>query len=185
MSGIFNEKTMTQALEKYLPDGESLTAGIHGVGIETHIRQVFGNCTLKGDNLIPNPSGAALEINKSKFARYDVYISITQHYLILAECEVYKHLYEFNESPELDGTDIEEIHTCIPISDIGTRFPLVQIQKCEIKKGWMGSVNCVITMKNGSSLKLMLPKRGGLGGGMPHHAEYREAIFARLSAISS
>lgn len=34
-------------------------------------------------------------------------------------------------------------------------------------------------MNNGSYFKLMFPKPGGLGGGMPHHTEYREAIIAR------
>ncbi len=43
----------------------------------------------------------------------------------------------------------------------------------------------MITMKGGSVLKIMLPKRGGLGGGMPHHVEYREAIIERLSAINT
>ena len=42
----------------------------------------------------------------------------------------------------------------------------------------------VITLKNGAFLKLLLPKRGGLGGGMPHHEEYREKIIARLSGLS-
>ena len=44
----------------------------------------------------------------------------------------------------------------------------------------MGAVNCAITFRDGSFLKLQMPKRGGLGGGMPHHAEYREKILARL-----
>ncbi len=47
----------------------------------------------------------------------------------------------------------------------------------------MGSVKCFITMKNGSSFKLLLPKLGGVGGGMPNHAKYREAIIERLSGI--
>ena len=59
-------------------------------------------------------------------------------------------------------------------------FPLADIQSCVIKKGMMGAVNCAITLKDGSFLKLQMPKRGGLGGGMPHHAEYREPILARL-----
>lgn len=38
----------------------------------------------------------------------------------------------------------------------------------------------IITMDNSSYFILMFPKLGGLGGGMPHHTEYREAIIARL-----
>ena len=52
-----------------------------------------------------------------------------------------------------------------------------------IKKGMMGAVNCAITLKDGSFLKLQMPKRGGLGGGMPRHAEYREKILARLESL--
>ncbi len=40
-------------------------------------------------------------------------------------------------------------------------------------------------MKNGTTLKLMFPKLGGVGGGMPHHAEYREAIIAKLGTYSA
>lgn len=45
----------------------------------------------------------------------------------------------------------------------------------------MGSVKCKLEMKNGDTFKLMFPKLGGLGGGMPHHAQYREEIIACLS----
>lgn len=44
----------------------------------------------------------------------------------------------------------------------------------------MGSVKCFLTMKNGSYFKLMFPKLGGLGGGMPNHAKYRDMIIERL-----
>lgn len=49
----------------------------------------------------------------------------------------------------------------------------------------MGAVNCSITLKNGSFLKLQLPKLGGLGGGMPRHKEYREKIIECLEALSA
>ncbi len=180
MSGIFDEKNMMQALERYLPAGERIQAGIHGIGIETEIRQIFGKCVLLDDKIFPATHGTALEVRKSKYSKFDVYIGITEQYLILAECEVYKHLYEFDDDPDLEGIVVEELQECIPIEDIGTCFLLEDIKRCVIKKGWMGSVNCGITMKNGSSLKLMLPKRGGMGGGMPRHQEYRDAIIARL-----
>lgn len=182
MSDIFDEGNMMRALENYLPDGETLIAGVHGVGIETEIKQVFGKCVLVGEQIIPNENGTALAVRKCKYSRYDVYIGITQRYLILSECEVYKHLYEFDDAPDLAGIAVEEIDTSISIQDIGTCFPLADIEKCVIKRAWMGAVKCSITMKNGSFLKLMLPKRGGLGKGMPHHEQYREVIITRLSA---
>lgn len=186
MSGIFDEKNMMQSLGKYVPGGETLTAGVHGVGIETEIKQIFGKCELVEDKLIPKENGTAIEVSKCKYSKHDVYIGITQNYLILTECEVYKHFYEFDHDPDLKGAAVEEIDTCISITDIGTYcFPFKEIEKCVIKKAWMGAVNCAITMKGGSVLKIMLPKRGGLGGGMPHHAEYREAIIQRLSAFNT
>ncbi len=75
----------------------------------------------------------------------------------------------------------QEVTSKILFSDIGTCFALEEICSCEIKKGWMGSVKCFIAMKNGSYFRIMFPKLGGLGGGMPHHAEYRDMIIKRLS----
>ena len=184
MSSIFNENNMIQSLEPYLPRGETLTAGIHGVGIETHENLVL-KCIVDDYRLIPAPHGPVLEINKSKFAKHDIYIGITQNYLLLTECEKNRHLYEFNEVTVPEGTDVPEPESTITLDDIGTCFPLADIQNCTIKKGWMGSVNCAITMKNGTTLKLMFPKLGGVGGGMPHHAEYREAIIAKLGTYSA
>ena len=118
-----------------------LAAGIHGIGLNTEARHIFGKCILVGEQLMPDKNADAYEICKCKYAKYDVYIGITEHYLILSECEV--------------------------------------------KKVWMGAVNCSITMKNGSFLKLQLPKSGGLGGGMPHHAEYRERSLECLGGSNT
>ena len=67
--------------------------------------------------------------------------------------------------PDASEADIQEVISDIFLADIGTCFLLADIQSCEIKKGWMGSVKCSITMKNESYFKLMFPKPGGLGGG--------------------
>ena len=184
MSGIFDEERMLESLKKYLPGGETLTAGIHGIGAETEIKQVFGKCRLVEDILVPDENGGVLEVSKSKYSKHDVYIGITQHCLIVSECETYKHLYEFNDNPDLRGVSVQTITARLPIAEIGTCFLFTEIQKCIIKNAWMGAVNCLLTMKNGTSLSLILPKRGGMGGGMPHHAEYREAIIKCLSSYS-
>lgn len=180
--GILDEKNMRQSLEKYLPDGETLAAGIHGVGIQTEIKQVFGKCIYDGERLVPDENGNTLQVTKSKVSKFDVYVGITKHYLILSECEKYKHLYEFNDVPNFKEASVQKIDTCILPEDIGTCFPLSEIRNCEIKNAWMGAVNCSITMKNGSFIKLMLPKNGGPA--MPHHTEYREKVIACLNAHS-
>ncbi len=148
MSAIFDEGHMMQVLGRCVPEGESISAGIHGV---------------------------TLQVNKKKTSRFDVYIGITAHDLIVVECEERQYLNEFYHIPDLRKTVAEDAGTC---------FPLTEIQSCEIQKGIMGAVNCSITLKNGNFLKLQLPRLGGLGGGMPHHAEYREKIIACLSLLA-
>ena len=147
MAGVFDEGKMREVLNQCVPEGETLTAGIHGI---------------------------TLQINKKKTSYFDVYIGLTAHFLLVAECEEREYLNNFYHIPDLRKTVAE---------DVGTVFPLADIQSCVIKKGMMGAVNCAITLKDGSFLKLQMPKRGGLGGGMPHHAEYREKILARLESL--
>jgi len=101
-----------------------------------------------------------------------VYAGVTEHFLLVAECEERKYLTAaYPLLPDLRKSVAEDVGAC---------FPFESIQNCVIKKGMMGAVNCAITFRDGSFLKLQMPKRGGLGGGMPHHAEYREKILARL-----
>ena len=145
MAGIFDEANMRQVLGACIPEGETLAAGIHGI---------------------------TLQVNRKKTSYFDVYVGVTEHYLLVAECEERKYLTAaYPLLPDLRKT---------VAADIGVCFPFGTIQSCVIKKGMMGAVNCAITFQDGGFLKLQLPKRGGLGGGMPHHAEYRETILARL-----
>ena len=178
--GISDEKNMRQTLEKYLPYGESLTAGVYGTGLKTEIREVFGGCRIAGDQLVPDETGAVLEVSKSKYSKYDIYVGITGKYLLYSACQDEKHLYEYNNSPEPAGTAVRNIDACIPLKAVGTCFPISEIQKCTIKNERTGAVICSVTMKNGSLLEFMLPKSGGPG--MPHYMEHRAAIIAGLSA---
>lgn len=180
MSEIFSEVNMRRILEEYIPDGETLLAGIHAISKEAMATGAFGKCVCMEDRLVPDENGGIIVLTKKKYATCDIYVGITQFSLIIAECERNQHLYEFDDKPDVREADIQEVTSEIFLADIGTCYPLADIQSCRIKKGWMGSVNCFLTMKNGSYFKLVLPKLGGVGGGMPHHAEYREAIIARL-----
>lgn len=185
MSEIFDEASMRRTLGQYIPNGETLLAGIHAVSTETNIKAVFGKCVPTESKLVPDANGGVIALNKKKHTAYDIYIGITQFSLVIAECERTQYRYQFDDMPDAGAADIQEVTSDIFLSDIGTCFSLEDIQSCEIKKGWMGSVKCFITMRNGSCFKLMFPKLGGLGGGMPHHAEYREAIIARLNRRSA
>ena len=180
MSEIFSEINMRKAFDAYIPDGETLLAGIHAVSKETRITGVFGKCIPTEGKLIPSENGGNFVMNKKKYSAYDIYLGITQSFLLIVQCERNDYYYQFTNTPDVGNEDIQEVTSEIYFIDIGTCFPLADIKSCEITKGWMGSVKCFITMKNESYFKLMLPKLGGLGDGMPHHAEYREAIIARL-----
>lgn len=181
---IFEEANMRQILEKYIPNGETLLAGIHAISKETNVNVVFGKCVPTAIGLIPNEDGGIIALNKKKYSAYNIYLGITQYSLIVAECEKNSYAYQFDDRPNVNEADIQVVTANILFDDIGTCFPLTDIQSCAIKDGWLGSVKCFITMKNGSYFKLMLPKYGGVGGGMPHHTEYRASIIARLSECS-
>lgn len=177
---IFDETNMRKALEEYIPDGETLLAGIHAISKEMSVTGVYGRCVRAENGLIPDENGGIIALNKKKYSTYDIYLGITQYSMVIAECEKNNYFYQFDDAADMDKADIQEVTSEIYFADVGSCFSLEDIQSCEIKKGWMGSVICFITMKNGSYFKLMLPKLGGLGGGMPHHTEYRDAIIAQL-----
>ena len=184
MADIFNEANMRETLKEYIPAGEVLLAGIHAIAKETMVTGIFGKCIRTEDSLVPDENGGTVALKKRKYSTYDIYFGITQSSFLIVGCEKHSYLYQFKDDLRVREEDIQELASELSFDDIGTCYPLTDIQKCEIKKGWMGSVKCHITMKNGSYFKLLLPKLGGLGGGMSHHAEYRQAIIARLGGGS-
>lgn len=178
---IFNEANMRQALEKYIPAGETLIAGIHAVAKESSVICVFGKCVIEEDMIRPYESGKTTAVRKAKYCTYDLYVGITQRSFVVADCEEYRYYHEFDKYTVKDNAEIKEVTEAIPLKDVGKCFRLEDIQSCNVKKGMAGSLNCVITLKNGGYFKLILPKTGGFGGGMPRHEEYRDAIIKCLS----
>lgn len=181
MSGIFNESNMLQALKKYIPNGEALLAGIHAVAKETETVHVFKNCICAENRLVPSEGKEALVLRKKKRSAYDIYFGITPSFFVIVDCGPCDYLYQVSNAKDITTDTVCNLTSDLNFEDIGKCFSLVDIKSCQIKKGLMGSVQCLLTMKNGSYFKLMLPKLGGLGGGMPHHTEYRDLIIARLS----
>lgn len=179
-AAVFDEANMRRALEKYIPAGETLTAGIHAIAKETEVNCVFTGCVCAQDRLIPAQDGGVLALSKKKYLSHDIYIGMTQHFLVMTDCEKEKYYYEFDRGTDAGQADVQEVTADILLDDVGKCFRLADIQSCEIKDGWLGSVNCLIRMKNESLLKLMFPKLGGLGTGMLHHAQYRDEIIMRL-----
>lgn len=75
----FNEEEMRRVLQKYVPDGEKLIAGVHGYGAEVKIMfEILGNCSFDGE-VYPAERGMAISGYKAKYAGYDVYLGITEH----------------------------------------------------------------------------------------------------------
>ena len=187
-SDVFDETNMRHNLAKCIPDGETLLAGIHAMAYESSVICVFSGCVHMEDRLHPDKDGGTVALMKKKYNSRSIYIGITQNHLVMTDCGLTPYSYLFDDEPDnelLKETNIQKVTADILLTDIGSRFPLTDIQSCKIKKGWLGSVKCFIIMKNGSYFKLMFPKLGGLGGGMPHHTEYRDAIIARLGRIDT
>lgn len=180
MSVIFDEQRMQQVLAPCLPPGETLLAGIHGVGFRVEIKETFGPCVLSGSQIIPKPDGAAVQVHKRKAAKFDMYVGITEHFLVLSPCEPCGYLYECNVLPNQDCPRCHPLDHPISVDDVGLSFPLAGVQRCEVRDSWMGSVICSVTFQSGTFLKMMLPRRGGVGNGMPNHFAYREAILSCL-----
>ena len=56
-SEIFDERNMRRALEPYIPDGETLLAGIHAIAKESMFTGIFANCVCLEDRFVPAPEG--------------------------------------------------------------------------------------------------------------------------------
>lgn len=178
---IFNEANMRAALEKYIPQGETLVAAVRAAGQESAVYCAFEGCDLTEESLVPVQDGKTINIKKGKFSTYDLYVGITQNYLVVADCRPFRYYYEFNREPVAADTDIQVVTEEIFLCDIGKCFPLENIESLQAKNAMAGSMKWVITLKNGGYFKLMIPKNGDLGGGMPRHQEYRDAILEALS----
>lgn len=146
-----------------------------GIFDENYMMQVLRTWIPEGETCDAGVHGITLQVNKKKTSRFDVYVGITARYLLVVECEERRYLNEDYRIPDLRKTVAEDAGVCFALSDI---------ESCKIKNAIMGAVNCSITWKDGTYLKIQLPKRGGLGGGMPRHAQYRDKILNVLSQYS-
>ena len=140
---------------------------------------------VKDNMLVLSDNHEILMLGKKKEASFDVYVGITENNLVIAECEptLYSYPYEFIN--DIVHDEINYLDSPLSFKEIGHVFALDDIKSCELKKIWMGAVNCLITLENGSFLKITLPKLGGLGGGMPNHKEYRQKIVDCLSRFNN
>lgn len=134
---------------------------------ETNLRQTLAPYIPPGETLLAGIHAITLRVDRKRFARSDVYLGLTATSLLVDECIERKYLTRFY------GND----------GDFCVRLPLSEIRRCTCKPSTLGSIRCELTMTDGSFLSLVLPKLGGPGRGMPHHAEYRAKIVERLRAL--
>lgn len=192
MSSVFSENRMLEELVPLideLPGNQEFQAGVHGVMKKVVITRVYRNAILDDNNVIvPTDGDSILYIRKSKLCDFDAYIGITPDWLLVVPCNEEKWAYESFRITEPEKIKefldyAQPLEAPLPASYIIPVIPLASIADFSAKKNWIGAYVCRLEMSDGDEFKMMLPRLGGLGGGMPHHKEYREAIVSKLTHI--
>jgi hypothetical protein len=185
MSVYFDVNNMKKVMEMFCPEEENVLASIYAVGKATDIIQYFGGCKSEGYKLVPTDDDNLIKVFKRKVCTYDLYIGYTEKSLIISECDMAtRYFYNIEEitTPILIG--VKKIEKEITHNSIGKVFLLESIKEFKMKKGWFGSLNCVLTLDNGTFFKIMLTKRAGLGNQMPEHIKNRDKIIEILKQYS-
>jgi len=178
MSSFFKPSYMNEIMGMFCPEGETVITAAYGVGKKTEIYQYFGGCMNVGDKLIPADTDNIIKVFKMKVCTYDLYIGYTEKSLIISECDMATtYYYDFDNITDPILTGVKRLEKEITHKSIGKVFPLESIQSFEVKKGWFGSLNCVLKLNNGTFFKFMLAKRAGVGGQMPDHMQNRDKLI--------
>lgn len=185
MSDFFDEKLMFEKLNQYLPEGESFLAAVKAIGNEMVCRQSFIKFKTLGNDMI-GPSdedpNLVLDVQRAKYAAHDIYVGITENCIVFNECEAYKHAYFYNQAKPGEFEPME-VTAEINLREFGHAQAITDIREVKVKKGLFGQLKVEITFKNGSVFRFSVPKRAGVGNGMPHHAENLEKLAERLKAM--
>lgn len=190
MGSVFSEPRMLEQLNPLiglLPGNQTLRAGIHAVLKRAVVTRLYRNAHVDGVNVIaPTEENSVLFVRKSKICDFDAYIGVTQDWLLIVPCDEPMWAYEIYRVT--DEAQVREyaglatpLESPMPASSIVPVVPLASVAEFTAKKNWIGAYNCRLVMSDGDEFKMLLPRLGGLGGGMPHHKEYRDAIVSALS----
>ncbi len=186
MSDIFNEKTMYEVMNPYVPEGETLQAAVHVIGKECKFFQIFTRCECDEDALLLKPGDGTVGLAKGKYAIYDAYVGITENSIVICDYPVCKYFYGFEHRITLSTEEGAMIITDeYNLRDYGKCFPLDSITNVSVKKGMLGVHKCKIEFGEYGYVIMDMPNRAGVLNGMPHHKEYKEAILARLGNLHS
>lgn len=159
MSIFFKPSYMNEIMEMFCPEGETVINAVYGVGKETEINQYFGGCVNTGNTLLPADTSNIIKVFKRKVCIYDLYIGYTEKCLIISECDMATtYYYEIDDITDSIFEGVKKLEREIPHKTIGKVFPLDSIRDIQIKKGWFGSLKCVLTLTNGTFFKFMMAK---------------------------
>lgn len=185
MSIFFEESYMNEIMGMFCPEGETVIAAVRGVGKRTEIYQYFCGCVETVDKLIPADRDNMIKVLKKKVCVYDLYIGYTEKSLIISECDMAtKYYYEFDKITDPAFVGARKLDKEITYKEIGKVFPLDSICDIQTKKGWLGSLRCELKLDNGTFFHFMIPKKGGVGGQMPKHAQNRDKLIEVLKQYS-
>lgn len=185
MADFFNENIMNEKLNEFLPAGESFIASVKAIAKSMEVRQYFSYVTsLDGETLTRSEEDPSFiyDIQRCKYATHDIYIGITQNYIVFNECELYKHAF-FADQAKTNEFEPMEVTEDIKIRDFGHAQLIKNVTEAKVKKGLMGDYKCIVKFNNGSCFNFSIPKKAGVGNGMPNHADYREKIIEKLKSL--
>lgn len=185
MSDYFNENLMNEKIKEYLPAGENIIAAVKAIGNSMEVRQLFSYVTSPdGETLIRSEADPEFiyDVQRCKYATHDIYIGISENYIIFNECDLYKHAYFCNQATTKEFEPMEVTEE-IKLRDFGHAQLMKNVGEAKIKKGLLGQYKCVLKFTNGSCFNFTIPKKAGVGGAMPKHAEYAEKIVNKLKEL--
>lgn len=111
-----------------------------------------------------------------------MYIGYTEKSLIISECDMTtKYFYQIEDVTDPAFVGIKKLDKEISHKNIGKVLPLESIKELQIKKGWFGSLRCILKLENGTYFKFLMAKQvGGITGKMPDHRENRDKLLEEL-----
>lgn len=182
MSVFFTKEHMNKIMGMFCPEGENIITAAYAVGKETEINQYFGGCENVGDRLVPADKDNIIKVLKRKVCIYDMYIGYTEKSLIISECDMTtKYFYQIEDVTDPAFVGIKKLDKEISHKNIGKVLPLESIKELQIKKGWFGSLRCILKLENGTYFKFLMAKQvGGITGKMPDHRENRDKLLEEL-----
>ena len=81
---VISKENMMEVLGKYLPEGETILAGVHGICSEARMRQIVGGCVNTGIWFEPSENGKTYLVEMRKCCKFDLYLAVTENHLLVS-----------------------------------------------------------------------------------------------------